>query len=45
MIKEKENGKYELHIADPAQRKKSIQVKVNLPNVGPKTINVNFSRM
>ena len=45
MIKEKAKGKYELHIADPAQRKSSIRVKVNLPNLGSKTINVNFSRM
>ena len=45
MIKETTDGKYELHIADPAQRKSTIQVKINMPNVGKKTINVNFSRL
>lgn len=42
MIKDKGNGNYELHVADPAQKRTTIQVKVNLPKLGSKTINASF---
>ena len=42
MIKKTTEGKYKLHIADPAQQGDGIQVQISLPGVKKKTINVYF---
>ena len=42
MIKQKANGKYEIHVADPAQRKSSIGIHVNLPGLGKKNFSATF---
>lgn len=43
MLKETSNGRYQLHVADPAQRREYVRIHMNLPKIGKKSVTASFS--